>query len=187
MNIWLTSDLHFMHDKSFIWESRGFFSIQEMNEKIVENWNNIVKPDDRVICLGDLMLNNNEEGIKYINQLNGEIILIWGNHDTNARQEAIHLNCPSIITLGYAHQFRYEKFSIYLSHYPTITSNFDDKNFTYRTFNLHGHTHSLTPWIDPNNPFMYDVGMDAHNCKPILIDNILDDIYYQWKKLKGDI
>lgn len=184
MNIWFTSDLHLMHNKSFIWKSRGFSSVKEMNEAIVENWNNTVKPNDRVICLGDLMLGNNEEGIKYVKQLNGEIDLIWGNHDTIARQDLIHTVCPSVIPFGYAYQFKYKKLSIYISHYPTITSNYDDKEFHYRVFNLHGHTHSLTPWIDPNNPFMYDVGMDAHNCTPINIDEVLDNIHKHWKNMK---
>ena len=35
--VWLTSDLHFGHDREFVWGARGFNSVQEMNEKIIEN------------------------------------------------------------------------------------------------------------------------------------------------------
>ena len=32
--IWFTSDLHFCHDRDFIYGPRGFKSVQEMNEAI---------------------------------------------------------------------------------------------------------------------------------------------------------
>ena len=38
-NIFITSDLHFNHDKDFIWKERGFSNVNEMNEAIVKNWN----------------------------------------------------------------------------------------------------------------------------------------------------
>ena len=37
--IWITSDLHLQHDKPFIYEARGFSSIQEHDEAIIKNWN----------------------------------------------------------------------------------------------------------------------------------------------------
>lgn len=146
-----------------------------MNEAIVERWNSIVKPGDMVIHLGDVMLNDDEQGIKYFKQLNGTISIIWGNHETDRRKK-IFSTIPNVISLGYAHQFRYKKFSIYLSHYPTFTANFDDKYFNQHVINLHGHTHSKTNWIIPTNPFMYHVGMDSHNCTPVHIEEILSDI-----------
>lgn len=58
--IYVTSDTHFCHNKPFIYEDRGFKNIEEMNDTIIENWNKLVKPDDTVIHLGDVMLNDNE-------------------------------------------------------------------------------------------------------------------------------
>ena len=55
-NIFLTSDLHFGHNKEFIYKVRGFNSIEEMNEAIIERWNSVVNNDDDVYVLGDLML-----------------------------------------------------------------------------------------------------------------------------------
>ena len=52
MAIFLTSDLHFNHDREFVWKVRGFTSVQEMNETIVKNWNSVVNPDDDVYVLG---------------------------------------------------------------------------------------------------------------------------------------
>ena len=80
MNIWLTSDLHFMHDKPFLYEPRGFTSITEMNEAIVERWNSVVQPNDLIYNLGDIALNDVDRAIHYIRLLNGFQHLIKGNH-----------------------------------------------------------------------------------------------------------
>ena len=64
MQIWLTSDTHFSHRQPFLYEPRGFLSVNEMNQKIVEYWNSVVKEDDIVYHLGDLCLSNNQDAIK---------------------------------------------------------------------------------------------------------------------------
>ena len=53
--IYFTSDCHFSHDKEFLWGPRGFKNQWEMNEKIIENWNAIIQPDDDVYILGDIV------------------------------------------------------------------------------------------------------------------------------------
>jgi calcineurin-like phosphoesterase family protein len=56
MTIFFTSDTHFNHKNIIKLCNRPFTSIEEMNEKIIENWNNIVKPEDIVWHLGDFAL-----------------------------------------------------------------------------------------------------------------------------------
>ena len=41
MSVFLTSDLHFNHDREFVWKVRGFDSVQEMNEAIIKNINRL--------------------------------------------------------------------------------------------------------------------------------------------------
>ena len=48
MDIWFTSDLHLSHNKEFLYKPRGFSSVEEMNETIIENWNSLVSWDDEV-------------------------------------------------------------------------------------------------------------------------------------------
>ena len=84
-NIWLTSDTHLGHNKDFIWSSRGFKNVYEMNEAIIERWNSVVCQDDIVYHLGDVMLGNNEEGLKLLKSLKGKIYIAYGNNDTEAR------------------------------------------------------------------------------------------------------
>ena len=83
--IWITSDLHFGHQREFLYEPRGFTSIYDHDEEIIKNWNSVVDIDDDVYILGDIMLNDNEYGIKLFKRLKGKIHIIRGNHDTDAR------------------------------------------------------------------------------------------------------
>ena len=46
--IYVTSDLHFGHDREFIWKARGYNSVDEMNEDYVHKWNITVDNDDDV-------------------------------------------------------------------------------------------------------------------------------------------
>lgn len=75
MGIFLSSDYHLNHNKDFIYKARGFECVEDMNEEIVKRHNEVVRWDDDIYLLGDLMLMNDEEGIKYLRRLNGAFIL----------------------------------------------------------------------------------------------------------------
>ena len=171
--IYFTSDLHFCHDRGFVYEPRGFNNIEEMNNIIIENWNNIVTNKDKVFILGDLMLNDNEKGLKLLNKLNGHKFVILGNHDTPTR--AILYDGPTTV-LGFADRIDYNGYHFYISHYPTLTSNLDSGcSLKQRILNLFGHTHSKEKFYQ-DNPTMYNVALDAHNNTPVSIDQIIEDI-----------
>lgn len=101
--IWFTSDTHFGwgHVKDFLWAPRGFNSIEEHDTAIIENWNSIVDPDDEVYHLGDVMLGDNEHGIKCLEQLNGRIHILIGNHDTDTRIQ-LYRQCKNVVSIDYA-------------------------------------------------------------------------------------
>lgn len=182
--VFFTSDLHFCHDKGFLYEPRSFTNVQDMNEALVENWNKVVKPEDEVYNLGDFALNDVDAAISYINSLNGTIRWILGNHDTEKKIDKIIDNCPNVWHYGWAYCFKYDKkYSIYMSHYPTLTANFDQKKFSQHVIALHGHTHQQKNWFDPKNPFTYHVGVDSHNCAPVHIDEVLTDIRQRWNDI----
>ena len=87
--IWLTSDLHFFHDRGFIYEPRGFKSVCEMNDTIIENYNKVVKPYDDVYVLGDLLLggpDSLDKGLKLIGELNGNLHLV----NMNLHKQNLH-------------------------------------------------------------------------------------------------
>lgn len=173
--IFCTSDLHLGHNQPFLYESRGYASIEHHDENIVRIWNENVRPDDTVIILGDLMLNNNNGGINKLRRLNGHKMIILGNHDTQAREE-LYENLWDTEVLGYAMPFRYQGYSFYLSHYPCLVSNYDaDKPLKRRTIALAGHNHTKDKWCDWDKGLIYHVEWDAHG-KPILLDDIITDI-----------
>ena len=76
------SDLHFYHhnllDKM---DNRGFSSVEEMNEYIIEQWNKKVRKNDEVVILGDLSYGNGIQTNEILNRLKGKLFLIRGNHD----------------------------------------------------------------------------------------------------------
>lgn len=184
-NIWFTSDLHMNHTQEFLYGPRGFTNEKEMNEAIVERWNSVVKADDIVWNLGDIAMNDIGGTIPYLNRLNGTQYWLLGNHDTTNKVERILKSCwkISVPAFTYATLEKIGGMSIYMSHYPTLTANFDEKHFSRHVINLHGHVHSKVNWIQPTNPFMYHVGVDSHNCTPVHIDEILTDIKQRYNEI----
>lgn len=150
-----------------------------MNDTIIANHNNIVKPEDDVYLLGDLLLggpDNIEKGLEMIRSLNGRIHLVRGNHDTDKRWEA-YAGLPNVVEQQNAIYLNYRKYHFYMSHYASITSNFDyDKPLKARLLNLCGHSHTLNPWQDINLGLIYHVEIDAHNCYPINLDYIINSL-----------
>ena len=85
-NRFVISDTHFGHTNS--WEKfklpngdplRPFTSTEEMDETMVERWNAVVRPQDTVYHLGDVVIN--KKSLHHVNRLNGKKRLVRGNHD----------------------------------------------------------------------------------------------------------
>ena len=172
--IFATSDLHLGHDRAFVWGARGFKSIEEHDAEIIKRWNEVVTAEDDVYILGDLMLGDNAHGIHCLSQLNGKLHILTGNHCTSARQKLYHTLENMVEFCGCATTIKYKKKQLYLSHYPTITSNME-ANPHQAVFNLYGHTHQTTNFYN-GQPFMYHVGVDSHNCYPVLLDDVITEI-----------
>lgn len=184
--IWLTSDTHFNHNNKEIWLPRGFESVEEMNDKIIENWNSVVGREDIVYHLGDVALGPKESTCEHISRLNGKLILITGNHDPQDRVE-LYKELENVSHAGmYATLLKVGKYSFYLSHYPTFTANNEKKKkLSEHIINLYGHTHQKDLFFN-GNPYMYNVGQDAHSCFPILLEKVLEDIREELKSETGN-
>ena len=177
MAIWLTSDWHLFHRRNFIYSPRGFYDVEEMNWQILTRYNSKIKPEDTVYVLGDCAVGGpiTDEILDFMSQFNGHKYLAIGNHDGNRKIE--RMAAAGIFEdIAFAYRFVYKKKELYLSHYPTIVANFDDPKPVYNFF---GHTHQS------NNRFkyynnMYHVGVDSHNCYPVLLDDALEEIR-EWK------
>ena len=80
--IFYIADCHFFHGAlNNKMDKRGFADIEEMNEYMIDKWNNKVTNADTVVILGDLSLGKVEETNELIHRLKGKLCLITGNHD----------------------------------------------------------------------------------------------------------
>lgn len=177
--IYLSSDLHFGHNREFIYGARGFSNVEEMNEAIVERFNSVIKEDDDLYLLGDLMLGDNNN-IDYVKRLNGRIHIVLGNHDGDTREQ-LYKTLPNVVEIEKAIHLRYKKLYFYLSHFPAITENFDNINW----WNLHGHIHSNQIQAYPQYPATLHVGVDATNCYPISIENLFNNFIIPYGQTKS--
>ena len=82
-SLFFTADTHFGHKNIIKYCNRPFSSTDEMTSAIISKWNEFVKPLDTVIHLGDFSFLKPEASRHIMNQLNGHIILVRGNHDSD--------------------------------------------------------------------------------------------------------
>lgn len=129
--LYLTSDTHFNHKNicgpdGFVETRRQFTSVEEMNETIITNWNNQVRPQDEVIHAGDLSLNmKQKELLDIMKQLNGNITIIPGNHDSVSKiikylskNNYDYNSKPKFTFKEVGMRIKYSKKVYYITHYP---------------------------------------------------------------------
>lgn len=140
------SDLHLFHKnvtksgKNF--DNRPYENIEEMNEDILRRWNGAVTNADHVYILGDMIWNfnseNQEEAMRVLNTMNGNLHLILGNHDRinsaifkKRFEEIVHYKKITDTAFG-------QEKTVILSHYyiPFYESHYHDSIL------LHGHSHN---------------------------------------------
>lgn len=146
-----------------------------MNEAIIERFNSRVQPDDEVYILGDVCLGDAEEATPLLRRLQGRIHVILGNHDTDTKIQVYKDLGWEVLT---AARLKYKKKSFWLSHFPTIAYSPNDEHHRgiwEVTLCLYGHTHQKTNFYK-DNPYIYHVGVDSHDCYPVSIDEICEEI-----------
>ena len=85
-NVFLVSDTHFGHTgvcrftrNDGVTKLRPWDNADEMDEAMVKAWNERVRPNDKVYHLGDVVINR--KALSIMHRLNGDKVLIRGNHD----------------------------------------------------------------------------------------------------------
>ena len=182
--VFCTYDTHFNHSNIIHYCDRPFRSTDEMNEKLIANWNSTVGPEDIVFHLGDFCLGGTAEWTKVLDRLNGRIYLIMGNHDLkNIKQGFIgrfeHVAMEMHIMIG--------KQKIYLNHYPFLCFEGGYKD-VWQLFG-HVHTRKNNTGIDAGRlqylyPTQYDVGVDNNNFTPVSFGQVKEIIQTQIRNAK---
>jgi len=93
--IYFTADLHFRHDNIIRHCNRPFRSVEEMDKRLVENWNKTVKSNDEIYILGDLTMKGAEVANDFLRKLKGIKYLVRGNHDVAVYNVHIGLDTKS--------------------------------------------------------------------------------------------
>ena len=173
-NIFVISDTHFYHKNILIFKDDnnnlirpGFSSLEEMNEKIIDNWNKTIKPDDIVYHLGDFTFGSKSNIAKITPRLMGRKRLILGNHDYEAKEYY-----PYFEKVMSWRQFGRDMFKLplYLCHYPLEECAFNYKDKA-EGINIHGHLHDN---LVPNSTLHINVCVEHTNYFPINLEDIAD-------------
>lgn len=157
-DIWFTSDTHFDHANVIKYCNRPFRHVDEMNNTMIQNWNSVVKRDDTIYHLGDFAFSKDPG--KFFHRLNGNKILILGNHD---RQVTKHL------PWGSYHSYYETKIDgqfIVLCHYAFKVFN----KHHHGAWNFYGHSHNSLG----GNSQQLDVGVDAWSFFPVNLEQIAE-------------
>lgn len=167
--VFFTSDHHFGH-KLMAAVGKGlrpFNTTREMNQSLIEEWNKVVPKDGLVYHLGDFSLTSGEITIEILDQLNGDIVLLKGNHYHTDQQVArTHhkiiefADYASIYVKEFDHQSKGDMQLICMSHYPMLVW---DKSH-YGSWMLHGHCHGNLEESFTRKSF--DVGIDTLPYRP---------------------
>lgn len=186
--VFVTSDLHFGHVNIMKYDTnRAVYlgipqpvgdkpnpdEVTEMNEAIVRLWNSQVDHTDIVWVVGDVAMGRVDETIEYVARLNGQKVLVMGNHDRphpimhksdektaawRARYEEVGFEIVDneIIT-------SFDGVTAQVCHFPYTGDHSEEERYgEYRPADaglplVHGHVHDL--W--KTNGRQYNVGIDA--------------------------
>ena len=173
--IFLVSDTHFGHTgvckftrNDGVTKLRPWDNVDEMDEEMIKRWNETVRPNDKVYHLGDVVINR--KALKTLHRLNGDKVLIRGNHDIfrddEYRQHFRELRAYHILN------------GMIMSHIPIHTESLG----RFGT-NIHGHLHAnrvmiqkhakATPEIDPR---YHCVCVEQTDFRPILFEDVIKRI-----------
>lgn len=168
--IWFTADTHFNHANVIEYCGRPFSTVQEMNERMVENWNECVGKHDRIYILGDFAFSHH---VDLLDRLNGQKHLVLGNHDKMTTIALDRFESVSQIKeIGFCGR------KIVMCHFPLRTWNDSQRGAVL----LFGHTHGRC--VTDNLSF--DVGVDTHGFKPYSIDEIMEMVKEREKVMRGN-
>jgi len=167
-SVYLISDTHFGHNNicKFTYNNgsklRPWNNADEMDEALIEKWNAVVKPKDKVYHLGDVAIPR--RGLQILYRLNGDKVLIKGNHDIYKLDD-------------YTKHFRdirayHVMDRMILSHIPIHA----ESKGRFKA-NIHGHLHGLRVHVNNQiDPFYFCVAAENIGFAPVLFEQVRETI-----------
>jgi len=172
-NIWVISDTHFNHANILKFEDRvgkavrgQFSSVEDMNEHMIQRWNEVVKPGDKVYHLGDVVFGDNK--VEWLDthmpRLMGSKRLVFGNHDEPSHFVGKgHFQKTSLWRI-------FKEFNILLTHVPVHESTvMEGRGGSIRPMlNVHGHIHQN----ESPSQFHHCVCVEHTDYRPVNIEDL---------------
>lgn len=170
--IFFISDTHFRSETIIKYCNRPFVNADEMDKKLIENWNAVVTPEDTVYHLGDMVMHESENIPPILEQLNGHIVLVRGNHDTK-RKLSVFAQYPDKVEIRDIAYITYKGLFFVASHFPMTNTDFLDMVFqdNSEVVVVHGHVHDKTPFFTPNT-HSFNVSCDVTDFTPVPISKM---------------
>lgn len=179
-DIWLISDTHFNHANILNFRGvegdtiRDFQSLEEMNETMIDRWNEVVKPQDKVYHLGDVLFGDRQkDGPGVLSRLKGHKRLVVGNHDVihgNPMQNVLHKYFDKITMWRMMPEH-----GILMTHVPVHPSTLGEGRFEGvkgKMVNVHGHIHENK---SPEGPY-FCVCVEHIDYRPMHLDEVKEKI-----------
>lgn len=155
--MFIISDTHFNHANIIRYCDRPFENTTHMNESMIENWNVMVKPNDKIYHLGDVYFGKKEDADAILSRLNGKKRLILGNHD-DPKDWVLNKHFEKIMLWR-----DFKKFGLHLTHVPIHQSS-----ILKDRINIHGHIHNQK---SPEGPYKC-LCVEHTEYKPLPIEEI---------------
>lgn len=185
-NIFVTSDQHFGHANILNFKDKEgnrirphWDNVEDMDNDLVERYNSVVKPGDKVYFLGDIAMKRIY--IPTVGRLNGDKVLIKGNHDNAELKD-------------YTKYFRDIRACHVLNHIIMTHIPLHPNAKNSYIANVHGHLHQNL-MIEPGRQWYINVSVEQTNFTPIAFDEIeqriknifgIDSIQEIYKKIREE-
>jgi len=140
MNYYI-ADLHIGHENIIQFDDRPFKDADEMNSRLIDNWNSRVAKNDTVYIIGDFIWSKESEWKDWLSRLSGRKVLIRGNHDPKSFSAGTKRYLQEItdykeITDSGRH--------VIMCHYPIP---FHRADYDEKCFMLYGHVHNTREYV----------------------------------------
>jgi len=163
-----TADLHLDHANILSHCARPFVNVHQMNQTLIHNWNQSVSGSDTVYVLGDFAWSSAkpEQVSAWLAQLNGNKILVRGNHD---RKNVT--NAPGWSSVHDLLKVRYEGERMILCHYAMRVWDGHGRG----SWHLYGHSHGSLP----AHGLSCDAGVDCWDYTPVSFERVRAHMAYR--------
>jgi len=162
LETWVISDTHFFHENIGKYCNRP----DNWQNKIIDNWNDLISPNEVVLHLGDFSLGPKTNFNLIKEKLNGKLLIIRGNHDRFSR--TFYESCGVTLVP--------DPFQVNLLHHPQVLfSHRPIIPFGEGVINFHGHIHNATPTTSnpiPNSRYI-NMCVEVRQYRPWKLGDLL--------------